>query len=258
MCLHRPFTYDLLGVRSDALCGYLTVSVGVLPPSRNLVERESRPELFQSTMTHLSVEINLPCSKDITILFLGSMILAQSMEHVRLHRRLALFVLSLVGSSIRWFVLFSLCLKPQFPCCRSMAGLMGVTAFLSMWINNSAATSIMIPAAIAIIDELRLHRDEAHRVAAFPNDRTRRKSKDMILSNVPTSQNRPVIFSPNSMSSSISIVPVDYGSLKTGNIHSFQSMIAATFSVGFSHCCVLQCYCRWHGHTRWLRTKHFR
>jgi hypothetical protein len=35
-----------------------------------------------------------------------------------------------------------------------MAGLMCVTAFLSMWINNSAATSIMMPAAIAIIDEL--------------------------------------------------------------------------------------------------------
>lgn len=31
---------------------------------------------------------------------------------------------------------------------------MCVTAFLSMWINNSAATSIMIPAAIAIVDEL--------------------------------------------------------------------------------------------------------
>lgn len=35
-----------------------------------------------------------------------------------------------------------------------MAGLMFVTAFLSMWINNSAATSIMIPAAMAIVDEL--------------------------------------------------------------------------------------------------------
>ena len=31
---------------------------------------------------------------------------------------------------------------------------MCVTAFMSMWINNSAATSIMIPAAIAIVDEL--------------------------------------------------------------------------------------------------------
>ncbi|CAF2920789.1 unnamed protein product [Rotaria sp. Silwood2] len=65
------------------------------------------------------------------------MILAYAMEHVHLHRRLALLVLSIVGSSTK-----------------CMAGLMGVTAFLSMWINNSAATSIMIPTAIAIIDEV--------------------------------------------------------------------------------------------------------
>lgn len=38
-----------------------------------------------------------------------------------------------------------------------MAGLMGVTAFLSMWINNSAATSIMLPVALAITDELANH-----------------------------------------------------------------------------------------------------
>lgn len=40
---------------------------------------------------------------------------------------------------------------------RSMAGLMGVTAFLSMWINNSAAASIMLPVALAITDELENH-----------------------------------------------------------------------------------------------------
>ena len=34
---------------------------------------------------------------------------------------------------------------------------MGVTAFLSMWINNSAATNIMIPTAIAIASELHNH-----------------------------------------------------------------------------------------------------
>jgi len=38
-----------------------------------------------------------------------------------------------------------------------MAGLMGVTAFLSMWINNSAAASIMLPVALAITDELENH-----------------------------------------------------------------------------------------------------
>ncbi|CAF2044398.1 unnamed protein product [Rotaria magnacalcarata] len=84
--------------------------------------------------------------KDISTLFLGSMILAHAMEHVQLHRRLALFVLKIVGSSVKW----------------SMAGLMIVTAFLSMWINNSAATSIMIPAAIAIIDEFKNYDQQHH------------------------------------------------------------------------------------------------
>ena len=42
-------------------------------------------------------------------------------------------------------------------CLRSMAGLMGVTAFLSMWINNSAASSIMLPVSLAITAELESH-----------------------------------------------------------------------------------------------------
>jgi len=58
-----------------------------------------------------------------------------------------------------------------------MAGLMGVTAFLSMWINNSAATSIMIPAAVAIIDELQRH--EQQRSQVYRNNK-QRKSKDIL------------------------------------------------------------------------------
>jgi sodium-dependent dicarboxylate transporter 2/3/5 len=89
-------------------------------------------------------------------MFLGSMILAYAMEHVRLHRRLALLVLRFVGSSIIWYVLFFFLISNEsFSVLnRSMAGLMGVTAFLSMWINNSAAANIMIPTAIAIVNEL--------------------------------------------------------------------------------------------------------
>ena len=43
-----------------------------------------------------------------------------------------------------------------------MAGLMGVIAFLSMWINNTAATSIMMPVALAISDELERHAKDYH------------------------------------------------------------------------------------------------
>ncbi len=38
-----------------------------------------------------------------------------------------------------------------------MAGLMAITAFLSMWISNSAATAIMLPVVLAITEELERH-----------------------------------------------------------------------------------------------------
>jgi di/tricarboxylate transporter len=43
-----------------------------------------------------------------------------------------------------------------------MAGLMAVTAFLSMWSNNSAATSIMLPVVLAITQELERHEKDYH------------------------------------------------------------------------------------------------
>lgn len=63
---------------------------------------------------------------------------------------------------------------------------MCATAFMSMWINNSAATSIMIPAAIAIVDELENyeknifteHSETSHELVS--ND-VESKSKTMIF-----------------------------------------------------------------------------
>ena len=94
-------------------------------------------------------------------MFVGTMSLAYAMEHVRLHRRLALLVLEYVGSSIMWYVLYIYFLKSNEhldSLGRSMAGLMGVTAFLSMWINNTASANIMIPTALAIVNELEKYR----------------------------------------------------------------------------------------------------
>jgi di/tricarboxylate transporter len=61
-----------------------------------------------------------------------------------------------------------------------MAGLMGVTAFLSMWINNSAATSIMIPAAIGIVEEFQNHQEEIEKRHVSHENGNRRKSKEII------------------------------------------------------------------------------
>jgi di/tricarboxylate transporter len=57
-----------------------------------------------------------------------------------------------------------------------MAGLMGVTAFLSMWINNSAAANIMIPAALAIVNELQNYQQTKKRTAVINEDDSHRNS----------------------------------------------------------------------------------
>ncbi|CAF4228028.1 unnamed protein product [Rotaria magnacalcarata] len=62
-----------------------------------------------------------------------------AVEKVNLPRRIALFVLSWVGMATKWI----------------MAGMMGATAFLSMWMNNTASTSIMLPVALAVVHELK-------------------------------------------------------------------------------------------------------
>ncbi len=55
---------------------------------------------------------------------------------------------------------------------------MGVTAFLSMWINNSAATNIMIPTAIAIVNELQKHQQTMKQTAVSNENDNHESSTD--------------------------------------------------------------------------------
>ena len=113
-------------------------------------------------------------------MFVGSMILAYAMEHVHLHRRLALLVLRYVGSSIIWYVVFFFSISNESfnVLNRSMAGLMVVTAFLSMWINNSAAANIMIPTAIAIVNELQNYQQATKQTAVTNENDNHQNSPD--------------------------------------------------------------------------------
>jgi sodium-dependent dicarboxylate transporter 2/3/5 len=68
-------------------------------------------------------------------LFLGGFMLARAMHVWRLDRRLALTVLRFAGSSPRGMI----------------GGIMAVTAFLSMWVSNTATAMVMLPIGLSII-----------------------------------------------------------------------------------------------------------
>lgn len=72
-------------------------------------------------------------------LYLGGFILAIAIEKWKLHRRIALSIIKLIGTNIRFIIL----------------GFMVATAFLSMWISNTATSVMMLPIATAIITQLK-------------------------------------------------------------------------------------------------------
>ncbi len=71
-------------------------------------------------------------------LFLGGFMIALTMEKWRLHRRMALFIIKLIGGG------------PS----RIILGFMLASAFLSMWISNTATAIMMVPIGMAIILQL--------------------------------------------------------------------------------------------------------
>ena len=74
----------------------------------------------------------------IVFLYLGGFLIALTMERWNLHRRVALNVIQRVGS------------QPS----RLVLGFMIATAFLSMWISNTATTMMMLPIAAAVVNQL--------------------------------------------------------------------------------------------------------
>ena len=73
-------------------------------------------------------------------LFLGGFMIALAMEKWNFHKRLALWIISAVGTEPKWIVL----------------GFMMATAFLSMWISNTASTMMMLPVAMAVVRQIAL------------------------------------------------------------------------------------------------------
>ncbi len=78
-----------------------------------------------------------PYFDPVIVLFLGGFVLARGMQKYTIDQRIAHEILTRVGDRPLIFVL----------------GLMVVTAFLSMWMSNTASAAIMIPIAIIVLKE---------------------------------------------------------------------------------------------------------
>ncbi len=76
-----------------------------------------------------------PYANPAIYLFLGGFLIAMALESCGLHRRMALAVLGVAGTRPANLIL----------------GFMGATAFISMWVSNSATVVMMLPMATSVI-----------------------------------------------------------------------------------------------------------
>src|SRR5262245_34965256 len=77
-----------------------------------------------------------PYAADVIFLFIGGFIIGLAIERWGLDRRMAFFTLRLVGA------------RPG----AIIGGFMAVTAFLSMWVSNTACAAMMTPIALSVVD----------------------------------------------------------------------------------------------------------
>lgn len=77
-------------------------------------------------------------------LFIGGFMIALTMEKWQLHRRIALFIIRLIGGG------------PS----RIILGFMVAASFLSMWISNTATAIMMVPIGLAIVSQMETKFDE--------------------------------------------------------------------------------------------------
>ncbi len=94
--------------------------------------------LFPALGIMKSGDATRPYGHHLIYLFLGGFLLAKAIERWGLHRRIALHIIALMGTSPRRIVL----------------GFMTATAFLSMWVSNTATAMMMLPVGLAVIAEV--------------------------------------------------------------------------------------------------------
>ena len=92
-----------------------------------------------------------PYANPVIFLFMGGFLIALAMQRWNLHRRIALFILTLSGTRATGLV----------------GGFLLASALLSMWVSNTATTAMLLPIAVSVIALLRECEDDQHRYHDF-------------------------------------------------------------------------------------------
>jgi len=129
-----PDTLSIEGWRTAAIAVLMAVfwaSEAMPVPATALVPLVAFPLLGVSGIKATAA----PYGHPLIFLFLGGFLLALGMQRWNLHRRIALHIVSLAGGRPHALVM----------------AFMVATAFLSMWVSNTATTMMMLPVAVSVI-----------------------------------------------------------------------------------------------------------
>lgn len=132
--LPAPVGLDPIGWRTATVaawmaCWWLTEAIPL--PATALLPLVAFPLLGVRQLEQAAA----PYAHPVIFLFLGGFLIAAALERCGLHRRFAIAVIAAVGPEPR----------------RLVGGVMVATAFLSMWVSNTATAVIMLPLALSLL-----------------------------------------------------------------------------------------------------------
>ncbi len=109
--------------------------------------------LFPLTGAGSIAEAAAPYSRPLIFFFLGGFLIGLSLERWGLHRRIALLTVLAVGT------------EPV----RLIGGFMVATAFLSMWISNTATVIMLLPIAVSVVEMFKQRSKDAGKTDLIEN-----------------------------------------------------------------------------------------